>query len=194
MASDFWLIVGLGNPGKKYEGTRHNMGFMTADILAERWSVAFSDHKGLAMLGKGAMNLQGRNVKFFLAKPLTYMNDSGNAVASISAYYQIQPDHVVVIHDDMDLEFGRIKVKAGGSAGGHNGIKNIIAHLGTDVFPRVKVGVGAPSHPDYDMVDWVIGSFSAQERKIVDEALDRALDAAECIISRGMTEAQNRFN
>ena len=194
MASDFWLIVGLGNPGKKYEGPRHNMGFMTADILAERWSVAFSDHKGLAMLGKGAMNLQGRNVKFFLAKPLTYMNDSGNAVASISAYYQIQPDHVVVIHDDMDLEFGRIKVKAGGSAGGHNGIKNIIAHLGTDVFPRVKVGVGAPSHPDYDMVDWVIGSFSAQERKIVDEALDRALDAAECIISRGVTEAQNRFN
>ena len=85
MASDFWLIVGLGNPGKKYEGTRHNMGFMTADILAERWSVAFSDHKGLAMLGKGAMNRQGRNVKFFLAKPLTYMNDSGNAVASISA-------------------------------------------------------------------------------------------------------------
>ena len=194
MASDFWLLVGRGNPGKKYEGTRHNMGCMTADILAERWSVAFSDHKGLAMLGKGAMNLQGRNVKFFLAKPLTYMNDSGNAVASISAYYQIQPDHVVVIHDDMDLEFGRIKVKAGGSAGGHNGIKNIIAHLGTDVFPRVKVGVGAPSHPDYDMVDWVIGSFSAQEKKIVDEALDRALDAAECIISRGVTEAQNRFN
>ena len=89
MASDFWLIVGLGNPGKKYEDTRHNMGFMTADLLAERWSVAFSDHKGLAMLGKGAMNLNGRTVKFFLAKPLTYMNDSGNAVASISAYYQI---------------------------------------------------------------------------------------------------------
>ena len=194
MASDFWLIAGLGNPGSKYEGTRHNMGFMTADVLAERWSVNFSDHKGLAMLGKGVMNLSGRNVKFFLAKPLTYMNESGNAVASISAYYQIEPDHIVVIHDDMDLDFGRIKVKAGGSAGGHNGIKNIIAHLGTDVFPRVKVGVGAPSHPDYDMVDWVIGSFSAQEKKIVDEALDRALDAAECIISRGVTEAQNRFN
>ena len=189
MASDFWLIAGLGNPGSKYEGTRHNMGFMTADVLAERWSVNFSDHKGLAMLGKGVMNLSGRNVKFFLAKPLTYMNESGNAVASISAYYQIEPDHIVVIHDDMDLDFGRIKVKVGGSAGGHNGIKNIIAHLGTDKFPRVKVGVGAPSHPDYDMVDWVIGSFSAQERKIVDEALDRALDAAECIISRGVTEA-----
>ena len=88
MASDFWLIAGLGNPGSKYEGTRHNMGFMTADVLAERWSVNFSDHKGLAMLGKGVMNLSGRNVKFFLAKPLTYMNESGNAVASISAYYQ----------------------------------------------------------------------------------------------------------
>ena len=112
MASDFWLIVGLGNPGRKYEDTRHNMGFMTADLLAERWSVAFSDHKGLAMLGKGAMNLNGRTVKFFLAKPLTYMNDSGNAVASISAYYQIEPDRIVVIHDDMDLDFGRIKVKS----------------------------------------------------------------------------------
>lgn len=94
MASDFWLIAGLGNPGSKYEGTRHNMGFMTADVLAERWSVNFSDHKGLAMLGKGVMNLSGRNVKFFLAKPLTYMNESGNAVASISAYYQIEPDHI----------------------------------------------------------------------------------------------------
>ena len=102
MASDFWLIAGLGNPGKKYEDTRHNMGFMTADVLAERWTVNFADHKGLAMLGKSVMNLDGRTVKFFLAKPLTYMNDSGNAVASISAYYQIEPDHIVVIHDDMD--------------------------------------------------------------------------------------------
>ena len=110
MASDFWLIAGLGNPGSKYEGTRHNMGFMTADLLAERWSVNFSDHKGLAMLGKGVMNLSGRNVKFFLAKPLTYMNDSGNAVASISSYYQIEPNHIVVVHDDMDLVVGRGRV------------------------------------------------------------------------------------
>ena len=142
MASDFWLIAGLGNPGSKYEGTRHNMGFMTADVLAERWSVNFSDHKGLAMLGKGVMNLSGRNVKFFLAKPLTYMNESGNAVASISAYYQIEPDHIVVIHDDMDLDFGRIKVKAGGSAGGHNGIKSIDRSLGTSKYARVRMGVG----------------------------------------------------
>ena len=193
MASDFWLIVGLGNPGKKYEGTRHNMGFMTADILAERWSVAFSDHKGLAMLGKGAMNLQGRNVKFFLAKPLTYMNDSGNAVASISAYYQIQPDHVVVIHDDMDLEFGRIKVKAGGSAGGHNGIKNIIAHLGTQDFPRIKIGTGAPGEGG-DMIDWVIGTPSQAERKILLDAFERAIDAAACVIEHGCQRAMNDFN
>lgn len=194
MASDFWLIVGLGNPGKKYEGTRHNMGFMTADILAERWSVAFSDHKGLAMLGKGAMNLQGRNVKFFLAKPLTYMNDSGNAVASISAYYQIQPDHVVVIHDDMDLEFGRIKVKAGGSAGGHNGIKSIISALGTDQFPRVKIGVGAKPSPDYDLADWVLGTVPKVDQPALQTALEHAADAALCLIEDGVQAAESRFN
>ena len=143
MASDFWLIVGLGNPGRKYEDTRHNMGFMTADLLAERWSVAFSDHKGLAMLGKGAMNLNGRTVKFFLAKPLTYMNDSGNAVASISAYYQIEPDRIVVIHDDMDLDFGRIKVKSGGSAGGHNGPGRRRRRRRIDHLQRIEQDPGA---------------------------------------------------
>ena len=167
MASDFWLIVGLGNPGKKYEGTRHNMGFMTADILAERWSVAFSDHKGLAMLGKGAMNLQGRNVKFFLAKPLTYMNDSGNAVASISAYYQIQPDHVVVIHDDMDLEFGRIKGVGHAQRGAH-------AHDNT--------------------VNWVLGGFGPDQRKRLPEFLADGADAAETIIFDGLAATQEKFN
>ena len=193
MASDFWLIAGLGNPGKKYEDTRHNMGFMTADVLAERWTVNFADHKGLAMLGKSVMNLDGRTVKFFLAKPLTYMNDSGNAVASISAYYQIEPDHIVVIHDDMDLEFGRIKVKAGGSAGGHNGIKNIIAHLGTQDFPRIKIGTGAPGEGG-DMIDWVIGVPSQAERKVLVESFRRAIDAAACIIQNGCQKAMNDYN
>lgn len=141
----FLADCGTGQPRQKYEDTRHNMGFMAADVLAERWTVNFADHKGLAMLGKSVMNLDGRTVKFFLAKPLTYMNDSGNAVASISAYYQIEPDHIVVIHDDMDLEFGRIKVKAGGSAGGHNGIKSIDRSLGTPKYARVRMGVGHPS-------------------------------------------------
>ena len=129
-----------------------------------------------------------------LMKPQTFMNLSGEAVIQAVRFYKIPPEHVIVVSDEISLPIGKLRIRDKGSAGGHNGIKNIIAHLGTDVFPRVKVGVGAPSHPDYDMVDWVIGSFSAQERKIVDEALDRALDAAECIISRGVTEAQNRFN
>ncbi|MCT6810491.1 MAG: aminoacyl-tRNA hydrolase, partial [Bifidobacterium sp.] len=118
MASDFWLIAGLGNPGDEYEGTRHNMGFMCADLLAERWSVNLRDHKGLAQLGRGTLDLDGRRIPFFLAKPLTFMNDSGDALASICSYYHIPVGRVVVIHDDMDLEFGRIKVKAGGSSGG----------------------------------------------------------------------------
>ena len=193
MASDFWLIAGLGNPGSKYEGTRHNMGFMAADLLAERWSVNFSDHKGLAMLGKGVMNLSGRNVKFFLAKPLTYMNESGNALASISAYYQIEPDHIVVIHDDMDLDFGRIKVKAGGSAGGHNGIKSLIAHMGTQEFPRLRFGIGQPRGKGA-MIGHVLGKFRPEERELLDVTLGKAEDAVLYTMEHGITRAGNIFN
>ena len=125
MTSKYWLIVGLGNPGKQYEGTRHNMGFLCLDELASRWSVSFHDHKGLALLGSGVMRLDSRMEKAFFVKPLTFMNNSGDAVSSICEYYGIEPIHVIVCHDDMDLEFGRIKVKAGGSAGGHNGIRSM---------------------------------------------------------------------
>ena len=197
MASDFWLVAGLGNPGKQYEGTRHNMGFMAADVLAERWSVNFSDHKGIAMLGKGVMNLQGKSVKFFLAKPLTYMNESGTAVASISSYYQIPPDHIVVIHDDMDLELGRIKVKAGGSAGGHNGIKSIDRSLGTNAYARVRLGVGhARRGPNAhnNTVNWVLGGFGPDQRKQLPDFLADGADAAETIIFSGLNRAQEQFN
>ena len=185
-----YLIVGLGNPGLKYRKTPHNAGFMALDELAAQQKVRFS---------KSAFEAQAAELflggeKVLLLKPQTFMNLSGRSVAAAARYYNIPPEHIVVVYDDKDMALGKLRIRDKGSAGGHNGIKNIIAHLGTDVFPRVKVGVGAPSHPDYDMVDWVIGSFSAQEKKIVDEALDRALDAAECIISRGVTEAQNRFN
>ncbi|MCI1212049.1 aminoacyl-tRNA hydrolase [Bifidobacterium tibiigranuli] len=197
MASAFWLVVGLGNPGSKYEGTRHNMGFMTADVLAERWSLSLSDHKGLAKLGKGVMNLEGHSVKFFLAKPLTYMNDSGNAVASISAYYGIEAEHIVVIHDDMDLEFGRIKVKAGGSAGGHNGIKSIDRSLSTNQYARVRMGVGhaqrGPRAHD-NTVDWVLGGFNPDQRKQLPEFLADGADATETVIFDGLNAAQERFN
>ena len=185
-----FIIAGLVNPTLQYEGTRHNVGFDVIDTLAERYNITVDGRKGRALVGKGM--IEGHKV--LLVKPQTYMNLSGEAVGEAARFYKIPSDHVLVIYDDVSLPLGKLRIRDKGSAGGHNGIKNIIAHLGTDVFPRVKVGVGAPSHPDYDMVDWVIGSFSAQEKKIVDEALDRALDAAECIISRGVTEAQNRFN
>ena len=185
-----FIIAGLGNPDEKYQGTRHNVGFDVVDRLAEKYQIAVDTKKHRALIGKGVIEGQ----KVLLVKPQTYMTLSGEAVHEAVQFYKIPADHVLVIYDDVSLPVGKLRVRPTGSAGGHNGIKNIIAHLGTDVFPRVKVGVGAPSHPDYDMVDWVIGSFSAQEKKIVDEALDRALDAAECIISRGVTEAQNRFN
>lgn len=197
MASNFWLIAGLGNPGKKYEDTRHNTGFMTADVLAERWSVAFSDHKGLAMLGKGVMTLEGRSIKFFLAKPLTFMNNSGNAVASISSYYQIEPDHIVVIHDDMDLDFGRIKVKSGGSAGGHNGIKSIDRSLGTPQYARVRMGVGHAhrgANAHNNTIDWVLGGFGPEQRKQLPDFLSDGADATESLIVRGLSATQEQFN
>lgn len=197
MASAFWLIAGLGNPGSKYEGTRHNMGFMTADVLAERWSVAFGDHKGLARLGKGAMDLEGRTVKFFLAKPLTYMNDSGDAVASISSYYRIPTDHIVVIHDDIDLEFGRIKVKSGGSAGGHNGIRSIDRSLGTNAYARVRMGVGHSqrgAHAHDNTVNWVLGGFGAEQHAKLPDFLADGADAVETVIYDGLADAQERFN
>ena len=197
MASDFWLIVGLGNPGSKYEGTRHNMGFMVADVLSERWSISFSDHKGLSKLGKGVMNLDGKSAKFFLAKPLTFMNDSGAAVSSISSYYQIETDHIVIIHDDMDLDFGRIKVKSGGSAGGHNGIRSIDRSLGTPQCARVRMGVGHAqrgAHAHDNTVNWVLGGFAGAQKSELPNFLADGADAVESVIFRGLSATQEHFN
>ena len=182
-----WLVVGLGNPGAKYEHTRHNMGFLTVDLLAEQAGVKLNKVKF-----KSAYNIiPFAEAKCLVMKPQTYMNLSGEAVGEAARFYKIPADHVIVISDDIALPLGKIRVRGSGSAGGHNGLKNIIAHLGTDKFPRVKVGVGAPEH---DIVDWVIGSFSAQERKVIDGLLDRVIDAAECIITDGVMSAQNRYN
>jgi len=185
-----WLLVCLGNYGQKYENTRHNIGFLAADRLIEKRDLRCNRVRFRALTE--VIEFGGTSV--LLMKPQTYMNLSGEAVGEAARFYKIPPEHVLVISDDVSLPLGKLRVRAGGSAGGHNGLKNIIAHLGTDQFPRVKVGVGAPPHPEYDMVDWVIGTFSAQERKAVDEAIDRALDAAECVIQRGVQEAQNRYN
>ena len=184
-----WLLVCLGNPGKEYANTRHNIGFLAADALEKRTGVKFNKLKYRALTGE--VTLGGQRV--LVVKPQTYMNLSGEAVKLAGGFYKMPPEHILVLYDDVSLPLGKLRIRASGSAGGHNGIKNIIAHLGTDAFPRIKVGVGAPQQED-GLVDWVIGSFTASERKVVDEAIDRALDAAACVIEHGVSEAQNRFN
>ena len=184
-----WLLVCLGNPGKEYANTRHNIGFLAADALEKRTGVKFNKLKYRALTGE--VTLGGQRV--LVVKPQTYMNLSGEAVKLAGGFYKIPPERILVLYDDVSLPLGKLRIRASGSAGGHNGIKNIIAHLGTDAFPRIKVGVGAPQQED-GLGDWVIGSFTASERKVVDEAIERALDAAACVIEKGVSEAQNRFN
>ena len=184
-----WLLVCLGNPGKEYANTRHNIGFLAADALEKRTGVKFNKLKYRALTGE--VTLGGQRV--LVVKPQTYMNLSGEAVKLAGGFYKIPPERILVLYDDVSLPLGKLRIRASGSAGGHNGIKNIIAQLGTDAFPRIKVGVGAPQQED-GLVDWVIGSFTAAERKVVDAAIDKALDAAECVIEKGVSEAQNRFN
>ena len=185
-----WLIVCLGNPGKQYENTRHNIGFMTADELERRDGTKVNKLKYRALTAE--MKLGGERV--LVMKPQTYMNLSGEAVKLAGAFYKIPPERVLVISDDVSLPLGKLRIRANGSAGGHNGLKNIIQHLGTDAFPRIKIGVGAPNHPEHEMVDWVIGNFTPAEKKVVSEAVARAADAAACLIEKGVNEAQNKFN
>ena len=185
-----WLVVGLGNPGDKYENTRHNVGFMVADELAERQKVPVQRLKFKALTN--LVTISGEKV--LLMKPVTYMNLSGEAVGQAADFYKIPPDHVLVISDDTALAPGRLRIRKGGSAGGHNGLKNIIQHLGTDQFPRVRVGVGEKPHPDYDLADWVLGKFVGEDKKTMDQAVKRAADAVECLIQNGPDKAMNRFN
>ena len=180
----------LGNPGKQYENTRHNIGFMTADELERREGVKVNKLRYRALTGE--MKLGGERV--LVIKPQTYMNLSGESVKLAGGFYKIPPERVIVISDDVSLPLGKLRIRANGSAGGHNGLKNIIAHLGTDAFPRIKVGVGAPEHPEHEMVDWVIGNFTPAEKKIVADAVAKAADAIVCLIEKGVSEAQNKFN
>ena len=185
-----WLIVGLGNPGKDYERTRHNAGYRALDVLAGKLGCKVDKGKFQGLYGQ--TNYDGK--KLYLLKPLTYMNLSGRSVLQLSAYFQIPPQRIIVLFDDISLEPGRLRIRAEGSAGGHNGIKSIISEVGSQDFPRVKIGVGAKPHADQDLADWVLSGFSASEEKALASALDRAADAALCIIDRGVPEAANRFN
>ena len=185
-----WLVVGLGNPGGQYENTRHNAGFLTADELARRGRFAIQRLKFKALTA--AVEISGQGV--LVMKPTTFMNLSGEAVGEAARFYKIPPDHVLVISDDVSLPLGKLRIRTGGSAGGHNGLKSIIQHLGADQFPRVKVGVGEKPHPDYDMADWVLGKFQGEDKKVMDETVKRAADAVECYLRDGPQKAMNRFN
>ena len=189
-SNETWLIVGLGNPGKEYAHTRHNCGFRALDILADKLRCKVDKGKFQGLYGQ--CTWEGR--KILLLKPQTYMNLSGRSVLQLSAYFQVPPQRIIVLFDDISLEPGRLRIRADGSAGGHNGIKSIIAELGSQAFPRVKIGVGGKPHPDADLADWVLSGFSAQEEKALAGALDRAADATLCIIEKGVPEASNRFN
>lgn len=185
-----WLLVGLGNPGPRYASTRHNMGFLALDKLADQQGFRFSKLRFKAWTATAVLG--GENV--LVMKPQTYMNLSGEAVGEAARFYKIPPERVLVISDDVALPVGKLRIRAAGSAGGHNGLKNIIQHLGSDAFPRIKVGVGMPDHPDYDMVDWVTGRPMGDEQKPLMDALDRAVEAVPVVIRDGVTAAQSRFN
>ena len=185
-----FIIAGLGNPDRQYEGTRHNAGFDVIDRIAEKYNIAVDTKKHRACIGKGIIGGQ----KVLLAKPQTYMNLSGESIRSLVDYYKIDEENeLLVVYDDISLDVGRLRIRAKGSAGGHNGIKNIIAHLGTQVFPRIKVGVGEKPK-GYDLADYVLGHFSKAERERMEEGYDNAVRAAEMIVTGQLNEAMNEFN
>ena len=185
-----WLIVFLGNPGPRYEMTRHNAGFMAADAMAKEKNVNINKARFKALTA--TCDIGGESV--LLMKPQTFMNLSGDAVAQAARFYKIPPEHVIVVSDEISLPIGKLRIRTKGSAGGHNGLKDIIAKLGTDAFPRIRIGVGAPPHPDYDMADWVLASFKNQDAEDMLAAAERAAQAAQCYITQGADRAMNRFN
>ena len=185
-----WLVVFLGNPGPRYECTRHNAGFMAGDALANKLGVNISRLRFKALTAECEIN--GERV--LLMKPQTFMNLSGEAVGEAARFYKIPPEHVLVVSDEVSLPLGKLRVRQKGSAGGHNGLKNIIAALGSDGFPRVRIGVGAPPHPEYDMADWVLSVFRNQDLEDMQSAAQRAAEAVITYISDGPERAMNRFN
>lgn len=183
-----WIVLGLGNPGAEYAHTRHNIGFDVIDILASRHRIRLNLHRDHARYGLGRI----ADVPVLLAKPMTYMNRSGEAARALLQRYPLEPARLLVIVDDVALPPGKIRVRPSGSDGGHNGLESIIQCLGTQAFPRVRVGIGSP--PPGQMVEYVLSRFSPQEQPIIEEALQRAADAVEVAIAEGVQAAMNRFN
>ena len=186
-----FMIVGLGNPGKEYETTRHNMGFLVLDILAEKYNAPIKKLKAKALIGECRMG----GKKVILVKPQTFMNLSGQSVCELMKFYKIPAENVLVIFDDISLDAGKLRIRRSGSDGGHNGIKNIIYLSGSDAFPRIKIGVGKAPHPDYDMKDWVLSSPKGEDAENIKAALNRAAAAAEDIaLNRDIDRAMNLYN
>lgn len=183
-----WLVVGLGNPGDKYENTRHNIGFMVADALAESKNLPIQRlrHKALTQ------TIPFDSCSALLMKPITYMNLSGEAVRQAADYYNIPPERILVLSDEVAFPIGTLKISKKGSAGGHNGLKNIIHHLGTQDFPRIRVGVGDKPHPDYDMADWVLGKFTKEDK--IQDQVERVCQAVTTVIDQGFDPAMAKFH
>lgn len=189
-ANESWLIVGLGNSGKEYAATKHNCGFRAIDLIAKQLGCKIDKAKFQGLYGQTVY--EGK--KLYLLKPQTFMNASGRSVLQMSSYFNIPPQRIVVLFDDISLEPGRLRIRSDGSAGGHNGIKSIIAELGSQDFPRVKIGVGAKPHKDADLAEWVLSGFTANEEKALAVSLQNAADSALCVVTHGVYEAANRFN
>ena len=185
-----WLAVFLGNPGSRYSDTRHHVGFMTAELLSRRLGLKINRIKFKGLWGRA--ELGGKPTVLLL--PQTYMNLSGESVQEAAAFFKIPRERIVVVCDDVSLPLGRLRIRARGSAGGHNGLKSIISCLGGEDFPRIRIGVGAPPHPDYDMADWVLGSFTAREADTITAAMDRAGRALECLLEFGIDRAMSEYN
>lgn len=185
-----FMIVGLGNPGKKYEFTKHNTGFLCIDLFAEKHGVKIDRLKFKALIGDVRLGSK----RCLLMKPQTFMNLSGEAVRDAAQFYKIAPQNIIVIFDDISLDLGKMRIRRKGSDGGHNGIKNIIYHLASDEFPRIKVGIGAKPHPDFDLADWVISPFTKEQLKELREVAEKSCDAIELMVENKTDEAMGKFN
>ena len=185
-----YMVVALGNPGAKYENTRHNIGFMAMDRLCSKFSVKCDRLKFKSLCGE--VMIAGKRT--LLLKPSTFMNLSGEAVVEAMQFYKLEPENIIVIYDDVSLDVGKLRIRRKGSHGGHNGMKNIIYLSGKDTFPRIKVGVGQKPHPDYDLADWVLSRFTEQDMKQLSPVLDKVVQAVELMISGKTDQAMNQFN
>ena len=185
-----YMIVGLGNPGRQYEETRHNVGFITMDMLADKYGIKVNKLKFKSLMGDG--RIEGK--RCLLLKPQTFMNLSGEAVRDAAQFYKIPPENIIFIFDDISLDPGKLRIRRKGSHGGHNGMKNIIYHLKSDSFPRIKIGVGAKPNPEYDLADWVVSRFTQSEAKLIKEVAEDTVSAIEYMVKGDIDKAMSNYN